>query len=363
MSHGRIARSAMMATIVASILVLTACGGASVPDKYNYDDFTKYVKLGRYKNLEYTKSNPNVSDAEVQDAITAALDKAKKKTEVKEGTAEANSIVNIDYTGKINGRKFDGGTAKGYELNLADSNFISGFAEQVVGHKVGETFDINVTFPANYSNNSELSGKAAVFTIKINSIVKTVIPEYNDEFVTKNTKFKTKAEYEKNIKKQLLKDKKVKAASAEKQEIFSQILEASKIKKYPDKELKAAYNSMISTYKELAKKNDTSYENYLKNNLGMDKATFEKQANTAAKNTVRQELVLHALAEKYKIKITDSEYNDYLDKLLKDAGYTRSQYEKASGMKIEKYAEQNNLFDTMLYERVMDKVLKDSIAK
>ena len=341
MSHGRIARSAMMATIVASILVLTACGGASVPDKYNYDDFTKYVKLGRYKNLEYTKSNPNVSDAEVQDAITAALDKAKKKTEVKEGTAEANSIVNIDYTGKINGRKFDGGTAKGYELNLADSNFISGFAEQVVGHKVGETFDINVTFPANYSNNSELSGKAAVFTIKINSIVKTVIPEYNDEFVTKNTKFKTKAEYEKNIKKQLLKDKKAKAASAEKQEIFSQILEASKIKKYPD----------------------TSYENYLKNNLGMDKATFEKQANTAAKNTVRQELVLHALAEKYKIKITDSEYNDYLDKLLKDAGYTRSQYEKASGMKIEKYAEQNNLFDTMLYERVMDKVLKDSIAK
>ncbi|MBF1361412.1 MAG: hypothetical protein HXM76_06110, partial [Mogibacterium diversum] len=116
-------------------------------------------------------------------------------------------------------------------------------------------------------------------------------------------------------------------------------------------------------YKALAKKNDMSYEKYLKSSMGMSKKAFENQAKVAAKNTVKQELVLFALAKQYNIKVSDKEYKEYLDKLLKDAGYTRSQYEKAAGMSIEKYADQNNLYDTMVYEKVMEKVLKDSIAK
>ena len=363
MSRNKICKSTIMSIMVACILALTACGGTTTPDKYNYDDFSKYVKLGKYKNLEYTKADASVSDTEVQEAINATLEQAKTKEEVKEGTAASDSIVNIDYTGKINGKKFDGGSATGYELNLADSNFISGFAEQIVGHKVGETFDITVTFPSNYSNNTELAGKKATFTIKINSLVKTATPEYNDAFVKKNTKFKTTAEYEKNLRKQLLADKKAKAASSEKQELFQHILDDSKIKKYPEKEIKDTQKKMIDTYKELAKKNDTTYEKYLKSTMGMSKKAFEKQAKVAAKNTVRQELVLFALAKEYGIKVSDKEYKEYLDKLLKDAGYTRSQYEKATGMSIEEYADQNNLYDTMVYERVMDKVLKDSIAK
>lgn len=363
MSRNKICKSTIVAVMVAGALMLTACGGASVPDKYNYDDFSKYVKLGKYKNLEYTKADASVSDTEVQDAINTTLEQAKTKEQVKEGTAASDSIVNIDYTGKINGKKFDGGSATGYELNLGDSNFISGFAEQIVGHKVGETFDITVTFPANYSNNTELSGKKATFTIKLNSLVKTVTPEYTDEFVKKNTKFKNKAEYEKNLKNQLLKDKKAQAASSKKQELFQKILNSSKIKKYPSKELKDAQKKMIDTYKALAKKNDMSYEKYLKSSMGMSKKAFENQAKVAAKNTVKQELVLFALAKQYNIKVSDKEYKEYLDKLLKDAGYTRSQYEKAAGMSIEKYADQNNLYDTMVYEKVMAKVLKDSIAK
>ena len=160
-----------------------------------------------------------------------------------------------------------------------------------------------------------------------------------------------------------MKDKKAQAASSEKQELFQKILNSSKIKKYPSKELKDAQKKMIDTYKALANKNDMSYEKYLKSSMGMSKKAFENQAKVAAKNTVKQELVLFALAKQYNIKVSDKEYKEYLDKLLKDAGYTRSQYEKAAGMSIEKYADQNNLYDTMVYEKVMAKVLKDSIAK
>lgn len=363
MYKNKLLKTTIFATVLTCLIALTACGGAKVPKKYEYDDLSKYIKLGKCKGIEYDRIQPSVSDTEVQEAINTALTQATKKKEVKEGTAASDSVVNIDYIGKINGKEFDGGKAQGYELNLAESNFISGFAEQVVGHKVGETFDIKVTFPSDYSNNKELAGKDAVFTIKLNSLIENVTPEYNDEFVKKNTKFKTTKEYEKNLKKQLLADKKNQASSTERQQVFQQILAKSEVKKYPKKELDDTQKMMIKTYKDLAKKNDASYEKYLKSNLGVDKKSFEEQTKVAAKNSVKQELVLYALAKKYGVEISDKDYNEYLDKLLKNAGYTRSEYQKASGIKIEEYAEQNNLFSTMLYEKVMDKVIKDSVAK
>lgn len=351
-----------LAAACTGLAIMTACGGAKVPNKYDYNDFSKYIKLGEYKGLAYDKVAVTVSNAEVQEHILNVVRSSSSTEEIKEGTVAADSVVKIDYTGKIDGKKFKGGSAENYQLSMAESNFIAGFAEQIVGHKVGETFDIKVTFPKNYSNNQDLAGKEAVFTIKVKALVKTVTPEYDEEFVKKNTEYKTKAEYEKSVRKQLGKDKKSQAASAEKQQVFQQILASSTVKKYPEKEYKAAYDKIVKTYKDLAKASDTEYETYLKNNLGMSKKDFEAQAKTAAENTVKQQLVLYALAKEFKISISDSEYGEYLDKLLKEAGYTADQYEKAAGMSIEKYAEDNNLFETMLYEKVMEQVMKKSKA-
>ena len=90
---------------------------------------------------------------------------------------------------------------------------------------------------------------------------------------------------------------------------------------------------------------------------------FKAQAKTAAKNMVKQELVLNALADKYDISITSKEYNDYLDDLLKTAGYSKDEFKQATGSTIEEYAEDNNLYDSMLYDKVMTKVMKKSVAK
>lgn len=358
-----IRKAAALAVIAAMVLSLTSCGGAKVPDKYDYSDLSVYLKLGKYKGLTYSKVTPQVTDDDVKDYIDSVIEQKSSTKEVKSGTVKKDSIVKIDYTGKINGKKFDGGSAEDYQLNIADSNFIDGFAEQIVGHKVGEKFDIDVTFPKNYSNNEELAGKKATFTVKVNSIVKTETPEYNDDFVKENTKYSTTEEYEKSIRKKLMKQEKQQAVSTEKQELFTKILTASKVKKYPEKETDDAYNNMIDTYKQLAKKNNTTYAKYIKSSTGMTRKQFEKQAKLAAKNTVKQELVLYSLADKFDIDISNKEYRDYLNNMLEEAGYDEDSFKSATGTTIEEYAEDNNLYDTMLYERVMNKVMKLSKAK
>lgn len=248
------------------------------------------------------------------------------------------------------------------ELDIAHSQFIPGFAEAIVGHKVGDKFDAKLTFPKDY-HTAKYAGKKVVFKITVKAIVKNTASEFNDAWVKKNSKFKTTEEYRNDVKKQLLKDKKNEASDAEKNEVFSQLVSKSKVKKYPEKELDNRYNKVIDTYKDLAKQNNVKYEKYLKTNMGMSKKEFAKEAKTAAKNTVKQELVLYAVARKENVKITNSEYDKFLKGILKDAGYDKKSYKDASGMTIEQYAEKNNIHITMLYKEVMNKVMKVSKAK
>ena len=160
-----------------------------------------------------------------------------------------------------------------------------------------------------------------------------------------------------------MKDKKAQAASSEKQELFQKILNSSKIKKYPSKELKDAQKKMIDTYKALAKKNDMSYEKYLKSSMGMSKKAFENQAKVAAKNTVKQELVLFALAKQYNIKVSDKEYKEYLDKLLKDAGIHALSMKRLLVCRLKNMLIRTICTIPWCTKKVMEKVLKDSIAK
>ena len=343
------------------IMTLTSCGGAKVPDEYNYD-LSKYVKLGKTSGISYEKTAVQVSDADVQSQIDSEIAAAVQTKKVKEGTVAADSTVNIDYVGKIDGKKFSGGSAKDVEVNIAENNFIDGFASAIIGHKVGDKFDVNLTFPSNYSDSS-VAGKQAVFTITVNSLTVKETPEYNDEFVKKNTKYKTTAQYEAAIRKNLKKQAEEQARSADTQQVFSTILNDSQVKKYPEKELNEKYNKIIDSYKKAAKTNDMSLEKYVQSSTGMSVKDLKKQAHEAAKNMVKQELVLHALAEKYDVKITSGEYNDYLDKLLKTAGYSKDDFKQATGTTIEEYAEENNLYDSMLYDKVMKQVMKKSVAK
>ena len=141
------------------------------------------IIIGDYSTIEIPSNEVEVTDEEVDSYIESILYYETYTEQITEGTVESGDTVNIDFSGKIAGEEepFDGGTAQGYDLILGSGMFIPGFEEQIMGHEIGETFDINVTFPDDYAE--ELAGKDAVFTITINYKSQEVTPELNDEFV------------------------------------------------------------------------------------------------------------------------------------------------------------------------------------
>lgn len=350
-------------TLIAALASLSGCGKkAEMSDAYEYDDLSKYIKLAEYKGLEYESAGKQVSDSEVQAYIDQAVSNTGTKSENREGTVTDNSVVNIDYVGSLNGVEFDGGSATGVELDIADSNFIAGFAEALVGHKAGENFDIDVTFPENYGN-EELAGQPAVFNITLNYIVETEVPEYNDEWVKNNTTFDNTKDYEASIKEELLNDKASSSENDAKLSIFNQIFENSEVIEYPEKEYNEKYEKLTSSYKKYAEANDMEFEDYLKDEMGITLEQFEKLAKEASEEAVKRELVLLAIAREENMELSDKDYNDYLISVLDDAGYTEKSYKDEKGYTIQEYAEQNDLYVTYLYQRVMDKVMEFSVQK
>lgn len=327
-----------------SSLVFSSCSsGLQIPDEYNYDDFSVYITLGEYKGLSYEKVVPEVTDDDVDEYINTKLSDSKETKEIKEGIVKVDSVVNIDYVGYTDGKKFDGGSAEGIDLDIANSGYIDGFAEGIVGHKVGETFDLNVTFPEDYGA-TDLAGKPAVFKTTINYIKQEIIPELNDSFVQSISDYKTVDEYKDYVYDLLMEDKKTEAASKEQASLFNQIVDSSKIVKYPEIE----YNNRLTT---------------ITNNYNDGSSDFSSMAESQAKETVKIELVLHAIAKAEGIEITKSVYNDYVNKLLEDAGVTQEQFEQNSGTTLAQYALDNSLYTSCLYQNVLNKVMEYSSAK
>ena len=346
--------------------MLVLAGGcakeAGVPEDYDYDDYSEFITLADYKGIEYEGVDDQVSQEEVQAYIDEALASSAESSQNTEGVVTEDSVINIDYAGSIDGVEFDGGTAEGVELDIADNNYIDGFAEGIIGHKAGETFDLHVTFPENFGND-ELNGREAVFSITINYIVEESIPEYNDEWVRNNTDYTTTAEYEEAVRSDILAGKSRSAQSEIRLEVFNKIMENTEVIKYPEKELNARYDDIVSSYQGYAEAADMEFEDYLNSEMGISVDEFESMATEAAQNDVKNEMVLRAIAKAEGIELTDSDYNEYLIGLLEAAGYTEDSYKEEKGYTIQEYAEENGLFTSYLYQRVMDKVMEYSVEK
>ena len=271
-----------------------------------------YVKVGKYKGLEIEEvSISKVTDADVEAAIRSDLQTLEQGTEVK-GPAQVGDTTTIDYLGKINGVAFEGGEAKDHELTLGSGEFIEGFEEQVVGHNVGETFDINVTFPENYGN--ELAGQKAVFTINLKKIVR--LPELTDDLLPKlGTKATTVKEYKELVKKELEKSNKEVAQSKNQEAVIKELLEKCEMKKYPTSRL-------IRITKELVYQ-----ESYgaIMNNIGIDQAVeqaYGKKVEDRAKDLLMTELAVEYIAEKEDIIVSEKEYEEKTTELAAMYGET-----------------------------------------
>ena len=328
----RAALLALCCITMVSLLGLTACGEK---DLYDGLDPADYIKVGEYKGVKADEMEAVVTKAEIGDVIVEELKAAAKETNLKKGDAvKEGDTVNIDYTGKVNGKKFEGGTAKGQDLVLGSGTYIDGFEEGLIGHKVGEeNIELKLAFPPNYSE-EKLQGKDVVFTVTINGATRSVQPEYNDAFVKTLGDFKQKkAEAEENVK----------------MEIWSKVLADTKVIKYP----KEVVDHYIEMYNELTDYNAEQYGLDRKDFIGeyygaATEQDLQKQLKDYAQTLVKQELLVEYIASKESITYTDDEA-ETLRKDIEGQGYTEESVLRETGRTMEQY-----VHIELLYEKVLN---------
>lgn len=352
--------SGVVVAIVAVIAIILVFVNNKQPKEYNYD-LSKYVKVGNYKGLEYTSQKASVTDEEVDVEIQRRLQKAAKTENSKTGKVENGDTINISFVGKIDGKEFEGGSSESTDITVGTTQMIDGFVEGLIGKNVGDSVTLNLKFPDDYGK-TDLQGKAVEFKVTINSKKKISVPKLNKEFVKKNSKYTTVKEYKEGVKKELLNQKQKSIDSTVKQELWSRIIDKSKAKKYPEKELNEAMsqaNNLEESYKAQAQNYGMQWETYLKTVMRTDKKGFEKLKQEYAKNIVFNRMVMYSIARSENISLSNREYKKEILKILEDNGYDEESFKKAFGKDIETYADEQNWRQKILFDKVLDKVMKD----
>lgn len=265
-----------------------------------------------YKGIEVTKEPVAVTAEEIQAEIGRVRERNSRIVTVEDRAAENGDIAVIDFDGYVDGKQFDGGKAENYELTLGAGQFIPGFEEQVVGHKTGEDFDVNVTFPEDY-HAEELKGKAAVFKIKLHEIKKKELPEVDDEFVKDVSEFDTLDDYKKDLEKNLTSRKEQAADAAVENQLVDAVIEKVTAE-IPDEMVENEVDEMINSFAYRLQSQGLKLETYLQyTNMTTDNLRTEYKPQ--AERQVKLRLGLEKIAQLEEIKATEEETEEEYEKL------------------------------------------------
>ena len=275
------------------------------------------VELGKYKGIKVEPVDTAVTDDEVEEEINKELEKSARQIEVTDRAAKKDDNVLIDYSGSVDGVKFDGGTAEDQHLVLGSHSFIDGFEDQIEGHSIGDEFDVNVTFPEQYHEKS-LAGKPAVFAVKLKGITEKQIPELDDDFVSDVSEFESVAEYKADIR-QTLEDRKAAAARNKKEdEAVKALVEDSRVE-IPQPMIDTEADDMIRNQDNRFRSQGLSLQQYLQY-TGMTAEKYRDDVKEQAKLNIESRLVLEAVAEAEGIEIADEDIEKEIQTMADNYG-------------------------------------------
>jgi trigger factor len=232
----------------------------------------------------------------------------------------------IDFEGFVDGVAFDGGKAEGHDLELGSGQFIPGFEDQIVGHNIGEEFDVVVTFPEEYGA-KELAGKEAVFKIKLHEIKVKELPEIDDEFAKDVSEFDTLAELKADIKAKAL-ERKQKANDEEVENALVQQIVDSIKGEIPEAMFENRLNQSVEEFAYRLQSQGLNLETYLKyTNSSIE--DFKNSFRPQAESQVKFRLALEKIVELEKIEATEEDINEQFEKMAKDYGMEVAQIKAA----------------------------------
>ncbi len=274
------------------------------------------VVLGNYKNLEVTVENYEVSEQDILDKMYETL--VDYAVEAADGhtVIQPFDVANIDFEGLLNGVAFDGGTAAGYNMVVGASGFIEGFDEGLLGVGVGETVALNLTFPDDYTEPT-LAGQEVVFNVTVNSL--KVI---TDEVVAANTEYTSLDAYKSYYTEYLTKQVADSIEVQKENDLLDLVVENSVITADHTEEIAAYVESYISYYESYASENyGVDLDTFLYYMYGMTTEGFTAQLTSDRAASLQYKDVLLAIAEAEGLEITDDEYNEKVDEMMREYGY------------------------------------------
>lgn len=343
----------------------------------DFETYKQYVNLGEYKGVE-VEVDRSALDV-TQDQVTAYIDNIRsskgENTEVTTGTTKVGDKIKLDYSGTLNGVAFSGGTATDVEYTIGSGRVIEDLDKGLAGLEVGREYDIPCHFDDSYSN-SDLAGKDVNFNVKVNAIVTTTLPEYNDDFVktivatgSYDTQAQTTDEFTKYVE-QTLKDSAQQSFDSNKYSaVWDKINETTTVSGYPEDEiadLKQTINDNVKSeysYYGTYYSGIDSFESYLKNVYGFaDEAAFNEYADQYARNYLKEKMILTLIGEKESVTVSDDEINEYGELIASQNNYDSYQSmldslgQKSDDVKLEVgYA--------VLADKVSDILLNNAVEK
>ncbi|MBE6726286.1 MAG: trigger factor [Ruminococcaceae bacterium] len=284
------------------------------------------VEISDYIGIPVNRPAVKVTDAEVEEEIDRVRNRNSRMIEVSDRPAQNDDLVNIDFEGFVDGVPFDGGKAEGHQLKLGSGQFIPGFEDQVAGHSVGEEFDVNVTFPADYQAEN-LAGKEAVFKCRLNGIKYTELPVVDDEFARDVSEFDTLDEYKADIRKNLEESHKKQADGKVDDELIDALIGKLNAD-IPEVMFENETENQVRDYDNRLRMNGLDLKTYFQY-TGLDLDGLRKQMRPGAEKQVKTRLALERIAELENLTVTDEEVEEEYKRLGEQFGMDAEKVKEA----------------------------------
>lgn len=323
--------------ILGLMLTLCSCGNK---ERILYNvDLDKYIELGDYKNIKIDTESDDFKE-NYDSIISEHVENNDLYVKKTEGKVADGDVANIDYEGKKDGVAFEGGTDKGYDLEIGSGSFIDGFEEGLIGVEIGDTVDLNLTFPEDYGN-EELNGAAVVFTVKVN-YVKTDEAIKAEEYY-KDLGFKSVEDYYTDVKQ-----------TAIEWTLLDTVVKGAKIKNYPKEDLKFLKESSYKTI-----------ETNLQNSYGVDLDTYlqysqqtkedfeETLISQEIKPMMESQMAIYAIFDKEKLSFQQKEIEDKINEIVEQIGNNQVTEKEVKDYYGEYYFE-----NLVINEKVTEHLLK-----
>ena len=298
------------------------------------------IKIGAYKGLEIKKFEYNVSDEDVKKEVEKIAAREAKSVDV------TGDTVNIDFSGSVDGEKFAGGTAEGYDLELGSGSFIPGFEDQVAGMSIGEEKDIVVRFPADYQAEN-LKDKDATFHIKLHAIKGKELPELTDEYIKKHTGSETLADYTAKVKERLEKQAEARGRDQTENSILEAISKTVEAE-IPQAMVETEIDAIVRDFSNRLMYQGLKLEDYIKY-MGQTMEQFRSQFAEQAKARVISQLVIEKIIKDENITATDEEVEAKVAAQAKEIDKDVEEYKKTIDPRQLAYI-RNDIIITKLFD-------------